>query len=118
MLIRLNQNFVDVDGKAMLDRRESTDLEGNKTVVDCNLTLYRTIVLSLSDPAAKIESDTKIKYYELLVKVITCKEKMQVELESEDVTAIKNAIKAKFVSPLVVGEAMEMLENKKISITQ
>lgn len=119
MLLNLNQKFVNTDGKVIQDVKvveDGTDKNGNpkKKQISNDLTLHRIVSLALIEPVTKIPDGDKVKYFELALKINAAKAGT-IELEAEDITLIKNAVKPRF-GVLIVGEAMRMLEGKDIGI--
>ena len=115
MLVDLNQKFVGIDGKIIKDVLITEDEEGKQIRETKDLALERVVNLALTDPAdQKMSGDTKIKCFDLLLRVIANKVGT-VELESDDVTFLKGLIKPRF-GVLVVGESLRMLEGKDIGI--
>ena len=110
MLLDLNQKFVNLDGKVILD------IIKNENVADTvrDLTLLRVITLALMEPDIKVTDDDKIIHFELCLKVIANKAGT-VELTAEETALIKSLIKPKY-GILIVGEALRMLEGKEIGI--
>jgi len=111
MLVDLRQKFVSIDGRILKDVSVTEDEKGVKAQIVTDLTLERVVNLALAEPIdQKMSGDTKIKCFDLLLRVIAHKGGI-VELEAKDVAFIKTLIKPKF-SVLVVGEAMCMLEGQ------
>jgi len=120
MLLDLNQKFVNIEGEVLQDAKQvpdGKDKDGkDKFKVELtDLTLYRILTLALVEPAKNTKPDDRVKYYELISKLVVAKAGT-VELEAEDITILKNAIKQKYTSPMVIGESLEMLEGKELSI--
>jgi len=100
MKINVDQVLKNLDGSNLKD-------SVNGEVVDA--ILQTALINAILAPSKDDNGVTKIQKYELARKIYKGGE---VELTSEEITVCKKAVEATYPSPLIVGQVVEMLENK------
>ncbi len=99
MIIKLNTVLVDEKGFALKDRDKKTVTLG----VAC------TNALLAADPEER-NLDSKVKKYHLHLRIFG---KEEVEITSDEIVLLKKCINAAYLQPLIVGQANDMLEQRK-----
>ena len=105
MKIDVNQTLKTLNGDVMKDAGPNGEA--------INATLKIALVNAVLAPSKKEESGVdKVKKYELSKKIFQSDE---VELSLEEVTLCKEAVGSAYPSPLLVGQIIELLENRQDS---
>lgn len=105
MKIDMSQQLRGLDGKPVLvkDGEESVPMKLSNVCVNA--------LLTATEGDKKQSGEDKFKNYHLAQKL---HEKSEVELEAEEVAKLKERVSKVFPSPLVVGQAWDMLEGKTV----
>ena len=122
MEIKLNKDFIGLDGKVMNSEKECCILKPDGTIAESNGSVVTTTVptpdkklelkkVCINALLANIPDDQTDKYekYKLFQKFHKANSK--IELESGEITMLKELIK-KFHETLIMGQAYDMLEGK------
>ena len=104
MKINFDSRFVDLDGNEIKDRK--VGLDGGITEAVTTLgKVAANALLALTDADKDMTGETKVKRYDLAMRII----KGDVLLKAEEISDIKAAI-GKHYAPLIVGQAWRMLD--------
>ena len=106
MKVKLNQQMQEVDGSPV-------QVTGRPpmTLKDVIINSLLSVKRNPQTGQPEIEDEkTKLDKYDLIRKIRD--KKLEVELKAEEVAAIKNYISKHQPSPIIVGEALEMIEGK------
>ena len=106
MKVKLNQQMQEVDGSPV-------QVTGRPpmTLKDVIINSLLSVKRNPQTGQPEIEDEkTKLDKYDLIRKIRD--KKLEVELKAEEVAAIKNYISMHQPSPIIVGEALEMIEGK------
>ena len=104
MAINFDAKFLDLDGNEVKDRQLGADgkiTENTTTLGKC----AANALLALTDADKDMTGETKVKRYDLAMRVV----RGDVSLKAEDISEIKKAI-GKHYAPLIVGQAWRMLD--------
>ena len=102
--IDFGATFLDLDGNVVKDRKVAMD--GNVTESEATLgRVAANALLALTDADKEMTGETKVKRYDLAMRVV----KGVVTLKAEEISDIKAAI-GKHYAPLIVGQAWKMLD--------
>lgn len=105
MSINFNAPLKDLDGKVITDK--VLDHEDKVNLVKATLgRVAANALLAVTDEDKNMTGETKVKRYDLAMKVINGKAD---KLKAEDISEIKKAI-GKTYAPLIVGQAWRMLD--------
>ena len=99
MIIKLGIVLIDEKGKPLKDR--------DKEIV--TLGTVCTSALLAPDPEER-NLDSKVKKYHLHLRIFG---KEEVEITSDEIVLIKKCINAAYSQPLIVGQANDILEQRK-----
>lgn len=103
-MINFDATFKDLDGEKVVDRK----LELDGSVKETEATLGRVAanaLLALADSDKDMSGETKVKRYDLAIRVV----RGETALKAEDIAIIKAAI-GKHYTPLIVGQAWKLLD--------
>ena len=106
MKVKLNQKLQESDG---------TDIVvGNRPPMTLKDVIINSLLAGKRDPRTgqieDVPEKERIQKYDLIRKIRDIK--LEVELKSEDVAFIKGLISKHQQSPMILGEALEMIEGK------
>ena len=103
-MIDFNAPLKDIDGNELKDK--VLDADGKATILTATLgRIAANALLAVTDEDKSMTGETKVKRYDLAMRVI----KGEVALKAEDITEIKKAI-GKAYAPLIVGQSWKMLD--------
>jgi len=110
MKIKLNQKLQEQDG---------TDIVvGNRPPMTLKDVIINSLLAGKRDPRTgqieDVPEKERIQKYDLIRKIRDIK--LEVELKSEDVAFIKGLISKHQQSPMILGEALEMIEGKYLAM--
>lgn len=108
MKVKLNQQMQEIDGRPV-------QVTGRPPMTLKDVIVNSLLAVARNPQTGQPETESeKIKFekYELIRKIRD--KKIEVDLKAEDVALIKKLISKHQHSPLIVGEAHEMLEGKYI----
>lgn len=104
MKVKINKTLSALDGSPAILKNE----DGKETV----LTLKTICVNALQFQEKDVSGSEKMKRYRLATKIYGTKdsEDIEMDLSAEDITMLKDLINKSYPSPIVVGQAWDILE--------
>lgn len=103
-MIDFDAKFKDLDGNDVKDRQMGLDGKVTESVATLGRVAANAL-LAITDADKDMTGETKVKRYDLAMRVV----RGQVSLKAEEISDIKAAI-GKHYAPLVVGQAWRLLD--------
>lgn len=103
-MIDFDAKFKDIDGNEVKDRQMGLDGKFTESVATLGRVAANAL-LAITDADKDMTGETKVKRYDLAMRVV----RGQAAIKAEEIATIKAAI-GKHYAPLIVGQAWRMLD--------